>query len=109
MSQIPADSSSPLEPHAPHREADDQEEIYFQGSPLVRGNLGKIFLWTLLGLLLIAAPIAYYFLSNPRHWPIWWATLACVVVGLILLFIPVLIVKSVRYRISNYRIDYERG
>jgi len=112
MSQIPPTSSAAAAASGvpgPHREADDSEEIYYQGSPMVRGNIGKIFFWFLFGLVLIAAPVAFYFLSNPRHFPIWWITLACVVAGLIMWFIPVLIVKSVRYRITNYRIDFERG
>ena len=33
----------------------------------------------------------------------------CVVVGLLLVFLPAIIVRQSRYRISNYRIDYERG
>ena len=32
-----------------------------------------------------------------------------VLVGLLLMVIPLLIVKQLRYRISNYRIDYEKG
>jgi membrane protein YdbS with pleckstrin-like domain len=112
MSQIPPTSSAAAGTSGipgPHREADDSEEIYYEGSPMVRGNLGKIFFWFLFGLVLIAAPVVFYFLSNPRHFPIWWVTLALVVAGLVMWFIPVLIVKSVRYRISNYRIDFERG
>jgi membrane protein YdbS with pleckstrin-like domain len=112
MSQIPPTSSAATGTsglNAPHREADDSEEIYYQGSPMVRGNMGKIFFWFLFGLVLIAAPIAYYFLNRTHEWPIWWITLACVAAGLIMWFIPVLIVKSVRYRITNYRIDFERG
>jgi membrane protein YdbS with pleckstrin-like domain len=112
MSQIPPTSSTAAGTsglNAPHREADDSEEIYYQGSPMVRGNMGKIFFWFLFGLVLIAAPIAYYFLNRTHEWPIWWITLACVAAGLIMWFIPVLIVKSVRYRITNYRIDFERG
>jgi membrane protein YdbS with pleckstrin-like domain len=112
MSQIPPASPQPhndLEANAPHREADDREEVYYEGSPMVRGQLGKIFLWTLIGVLLLAAPIVYWRLQREHHWMYWWANLACVVVGLLFLFIPVLIVKSVRYRVSNYRIDYERG
>jgi membrane protein YdbS with pleckstrin-like domain len=108
MSQIPPAVTPPGE-HAPHREADDREEIYYQGSPMIRGNIGKIFLWGLVGIVLLAAPILYRQFHNPQEWPNVWVTVACVVVGLICLFIPVLIVKSVRYRISNYRIDYERG
>lgn len=111
MSEIPPNPAPPTvaTPNSPHREADDREEIYYQGSPMVRGNLGKIMLWAIVGLLLIAAPIVYYFVSNPRHFPIWWVSLALVVAGLVMLFIPYLIVKSVRYRITNYRIDFERG
>jgi membrane protein YdbS with pleckstrin-like domain len=112
MSQTPPSPQPPhndLEDHAPHREAGDTEEIYYQGSPMIRGAIGRIFLWALLGILMLAAPIAFKMLSKEHEWPVWWLTLAFVVVGLILLCIPVLIVKSVRYRISNYRIDYERG
>jgi len=110
MSEIPP-NPAPAVPaaNAPHREADDREEIYFQGSPMVRGNLGKILLWAIVGILLIAAPIVYYFVTNPHTFPIWWVSLALVVAGLVMLFIPYLIVKSVRYRITNYRIDFERG
>jgi len=111
MSEIPPNPAPPVvaPANAPHREADDREEIYYQGSPMVRGNLGKIMLWAIVGILLIAAPIIYYFVNREHQWPIWWITLACVVAGLIMLFIPYLIVKSVRYRITNYRIDFERG
>ena len=110
MSQIPPNPAAPVPAaNAPHREADDREEIYYQGSPMVRGNLGKIILWAVVGLLLIASPVIYYFVHNPREFPAWWASLALVVLGLIMLFIPYLIVKSVRYRITNYRIDFERG
>src|SRR4051794_23889719 len=112
MSQIPPTSSAAAGTageNRPHREADDREEVYYQGSPMVRGNLGKIFFWALFGLALIAAPVVYYFVTNPRHFPIWWVSALFVVAGLIMLFIPYLIVKSVRYRITNYRIDFERG
>jgi hypothetical protein len=112
MSQIPPDSPQPhneLEGHAPHKEADDREEVYYAGSPMVRGQIGKIFLWTIIGVLFIAAPILFRIFHKNHLWPIWWITLTCVVIGLLFIFIPVLIVKSVRYRISNYRIDFERG
>ena len=91
----------------PHRPADDKEEVYYQGSPMIRGEIGTFFFWTLLGALLIAAPIIYYMLRG-WWWP-WYVVAGLVVVGLLLMIIPVLIVKQFRYRISNYRIDYERG
>lgn len=115
MSQIPPASApkpnSAFEEGAagPHREADDHEEVYYEGSPMIRGQLGHVVLWTLVGLILISLPFVFAFLEKDHRWPIWWITLACVILGLIFLCIPVLIVKSLRYRITNYRIDYEKG
>jgi membrane protein YdbS with pleckstrin-like domain len=91
----------------PHKPADDSEKVYYEGSPMIRGEIGKFIFWTLLGALLIAAPFVYNLLRG-SWWP-WYVTAALVVLGLVLIFIPVLIVKQFRYRISNYRIDYERG
>jgi membrane protein YdbS with pleckstrin-like domain len=111
MSQIPPSASTPNSPleDGPHRETGDHEEVYYEGSPMVRGQLGQVILWALIGIVLIAIPFAWKALQKDHHWPIWWITLACIVIGLILLAIPVLIVKSIRYRITNYRIDYEKG
>ena len=113
MSQIPPATPQPHNPYengaAPHKEADDREEVYYEGSPMIRGQLGKIILWAIVGILFLAAPILWKVFQREHNWPIWWATLACVLIGGVLLLIPVLIVKSVRYRISNYRIDFERG
>lgn len=111
MSQQPPAQQphNPFEEHLPHKETGDTEEIYYRGSPMVRGEIGKIFLWFLLGLIMIALPFAWAAFQKDHQWWPWFVTLGCIVVGLILLVIPVLIVKSIRYRISNYRIDIERG
>jgi membrane protein YdbS with pleckstrin-like domain len=102
----PADGATPAD-RAPHQPADDREEIYFEGSPLLRGELGKAGVWFFVGLLLIAAPIVYGIL---RHvWPPLYVTASLIAVGLVIPFIPLLLIRTVRYRISNYRIDYERG
>lgn len=101
------------EPHLPHKPADDTEQIYFEGSPLLRAEIGRGIFWIFLGILLIALPIA----AALRHWDEnaihrrlpWWLFLAVAVVGLLMFLIPWLKVKSVRYRISNYRIDFQRG
>src|SRR4051794_10420868 len=105
MSQVPPASPNP--PDAPHREAGDTEEVYYEGSPMVRGQLGKIFLWYLIGILLIATPFIWEHFK--KQWPIWWITTALIVLGLLFFIIPILIVRANRYRVSNYRIDYERG
>jgi membrane protein YdbS with pleckstrin-like domain len=95
--------------HAPHKPADDREEVYFEGSPLIRGELAKVAIWSIVGLLLIAAPFAYRFLNRDGVWWPWYVILALVIVGLLFILIPYLNLKRIRYRITNYRIDYERG
>jgi membrane protein YdbS with pleckstrin-like domain len=115
MSQNPASAGqqpphSDLEDRAPHREADDREEVYYEGSPMVRGQIAKVILWALIGLIFLASPILWMTFQKDHHWPSpWWINVVLVVIGLLFFIIPVMIVKSVRYRISNYRIDFERG
>ncbi|MCX6996938.1 MAG: PH domain-containing protein [Kiritimatiellaeota bacterium] len=83
--------------------AHDQDEvIFFEGRPALRGSLGNLSLSGLIGLGLIAGALAL-------HAKGWWIPLLGVVLAVVLLAIPVLLVRSVRYRITNYRIDYERG
>ena len=105
-SAVPA-QPAPAADERPHRPADDTEQVYYAGSPMIRGEVGSMLLWTLLGLALIAGPILYRVFKG--EWPNWILTVVLFVVGLLLLFIPVLVVKQIRYRISNYRIDYEKG
>jgi hypothetical protein len=92
---------------APHREADDKEEVYYEGSPMLRGEFGQLFLFTLIGVVLIATPlvIAGYY----KHHVPWWLTLALIVAGIVVLITPIILVKRTRYRVTNYRVDYERG
>ena len=90
----------------PHKPPDDIEETYYEGSPLLRGALGKGILWIMLGVVLILLPGASWFFK--WNFP-WWLSLALVVIGFILIGIPILQTKTIRYRITNYRVDYERG
>ena len=87
----------------PHKPADDREEVYYEGSPLLRGDAGSIVLWGLVGIVLIAGAVVLFVMAL---WPL---AIPCLVLGIIALVIPVLLTRSVRYRIGNYRIDYERG
>ena len=89
------------------RPVEDKEEVYYEGSPMVRGEMGMFILWTLLGLILIAAPFVWYLIQND-WWP-WYVVVGLVVIGLMLMVVPVLVVKQFRYRISTHRIDFERG
>jgi membrane protein YdbS with pleckstrin-like domain len=90
-----------------HDRPEDKEEVYYEGSPMVRGEMGMFILWTVIGLALIAAPFVWYFLQD--YWWPWYVIVGLVVIGLMLMVIPVLVVKQFRYRISNHRIDFERG
>lgn len=90
-----------------HAPADDTEVVYYEGSPLLRGELGLVLLWFVLGLALIAVPLTWLYFDEGDG-PPWWAWLFPVV-GVLLLFIPSLWVKRNRYRITNYRIDHEFG
>jgi membrane protein YdbS with pleckstrin-like domain len=89
--------------------ANEPEKVYYEGSPLVRGNLGSLLLFFLVGLALIAAPFLYWYLSEGNKWPAWWVTLVMILIGLVLLIAPSIYARTIRYRISNYRIDFERG
>ena len=101
------DSISSLGDDRAARPPDDKEEVYYEGSPMVRGEMGMFVFWTLVGLALIAAPFVWYVLKDD-WWP-WYVIVGLVVIGLMLMVIPVLVVKQFRYRISNHRIDFERG
>ena len=91
----------------PHKEADDTEEIYYQGSPMLRAEIGKLLVFWVIGILFMAIPFIAYAMRS--EWPPYWVNIPLVLVGLVFLVIPSLMVRMRRYRISNYRIDFERG
>jgi hypothetical protein len=99
--------SSAQPPHdpqasAPHQPADDEEIVYFDGSPSARGQIGKFPLFALIGAVLFVVP---FFIPNI---PLSVKLISCAV-GLVFPCLPMLKVKTTRFRITNYRIDYERG
>jgi hypothetical protein len=103
---VSAPSATDPADHEPHKPADDREEVYYEGTPRLRGHLGHVIGYTLGGLALIA----FVVYSGHKDWKYpWWITLALVLAAIILFVVPILIVKRTRYRISNYRIDFERG
>jgi membrane protein YdbS with pleckstrin-like domain len=103
---VPDDND--LDPqHSPHRPADDREEVYYDGSPLIRGDLARVTLSALVGIVLILVPVGWWFYKD--YWWPWYVIVPMALVGLLFILIPYLNLKRIRYRISNYRIDYERG
>ena len=89
-----------------HQPPDHDEIVYYQGSPLVRGGLAKLFEFGFIGLVLIVVPIAAWVFKHTFPAIV---NAIMVVVGLLMFLVPALRVKTIRYRITNYRIDYERG
>ena len=55
-----------------------------------------------------ALPIVAEFVFHWEWW-VWWMTLIAVVLAVCAFTLPWLLLRTTRYRISNYRIDYERG
>jgi len=96
-----------IDSQRPHKPADDTEEVYYQGSPLLRGEIGRFLLFVIFGLVLMVGPILLRTMADV-HVP-WWLLLASIAIGALLIAFPVMMLKTVTYRISNYRIDYERG
>jgi membrane protein YdbS with pleckstrin-like domain len=86
----------------PHKPADDREVVYFEGSPQLRGEAGKMLLCLLIAVL-VAAGCIYAARQGHKE------ALIGLVVSVVILLIPWLLAKRVRYRITNYRIDFERG
>jgi membrane protein YdbS with pleckstrin-like domain len=98
---------SDMDQGRPHKPADDKEEVYFEGSPLLRGDLGRLFLAAILAAVFVAIPILnqrYQWFPQPMWvWPV------AIVLAAICLLVPIILTRATKYKISNYRIDYERG
>ncbi len=73
---------------------------------MLRGEIGHVMLFGFLGVLCIALGVVA--MVYGWGWP-WWLLTICFLVAAGLVGFPFLMVRTVRYRITNYRIDYERG
>lgn len=92
----------------PAKPVEDDEIIYFEGRPVLRADQAKAAMFLIVGLILLALPI----LAEVFDWTWWdhrWMTPLAIVLALIAVVAPWLVVRTTRYRITNYRIDYERG
>lgn len=79
-----------------------EEIVYFDGRPSLRGYPGSLLVCVLLAAALVAGAVLF---RAQGEWVLW----AGVALAVVLVAVPVIVIRSVRYRISNYRIDYERG
>lgn len=101
MSQTP-----PVEPRAVHP-TPDHEEVFYQGHPKLRGEVGTTMLWGLIGLVFMVGPIVLRVMD--------WVNVPGMVIaigillGLAIIAIPPILTRRTFYRITNYRIDFDRG
>lgn len=101
----PLESSASSSLTEPNTSAPDRDEVYYEGSPRLRGELGTLFLWTFFGFLAIVIPLWFY----SMEWVSAWWIVVGVLIGIVLWVIPSLLVRRNYYKITNYRIDYEHG
>jgi membrane protein YdbS with pleckstrin-like domain len=106
MTQPNDPNTPPPTPTPSYAAPGDQEIVYFEGRPMLRADQAKAMLWALLGIVLIALPVFAWIMD--WGWP-WWIAVICILVAIAVIVIPWMIIRTTRYRISNYRIDYERG
>ena len=85
----------------------EKEIVYFEGRPLLRAEQAKATMWALVGLVLIALPVLAAIFD--WTWWHWWMTVVCVIIALAAVLIPWLLIRATHYRVTNYRIDFERG
>lgn len=86
--------------------APDVEVVFYEGSPKLRGELTLLFQCFISAAIVagIAIALTMFMDSFP-----WWGTAVGIVVAILVLVLPLILVRKNRYKISNYRIDYEQG
>lgn len=92
----------------PAKPIEEEEIVYFEGRPVLRADQAKAAMFLIIGLGLIALPI----LAEVFDWTWWdhrWMTPVCIVLAILAVVIPWLVTRTTHYRITNYRIDFERG
>ena len=101
MSQQPAPTPSPAA-----NSASFQEQVIFDGSPSWVGRIQAFMVTIFLGVALVAIPVVL------RYWNVpipWWTLPLAVALAFVMISLQVAILHSLRFRITNYRVDYERG
>lgn len=109
MTDLPPATSAAAIPHTDPdvRTADDTQVTYYEGSPKLRGELGLLFVWTLVGLVIAGLPI--FVRAYTDTYVAWWVIAICVLLGIFCWIMPGLLVRREFFRITNYRIDVESG
>jgi membrane protein YdbS with pleckstrin-like domain len=84
----------------------DDQVVYYEGSPRLRGELSTLALWTIIGLVFAAGPFLLMWGGAELAWYVY---AIGILIGIICWTIPSLVVRRNYYKITNYRIDYEHG
>ena len=107
MTQPNVPSTSPTTAMPPGQVAPpDHEVIYYEGRPMMRADQAKAAFWVLLGLALVV--VACLSWTMDWGWPKW-IGVVLFIAGILAIVIPWLVIRTTRYRITSYRIDFERG
>ena len=101
---IPAFENPTATPSAPKSVVN--EETIFDGSPSWMGRCKAFFFTWMLALLLVIVPIGLQ--TKGKDVP-WWVFALGILLALALVLGQILFHRTIRYRITNYRIDFERG
>ena len=91
---------------APHRPPEDNEEVYFDGHSSLKGEIARLCLHALIALLVLLLG-GWLSIALGGVWLL--AILPVLAVALAIAGWPVLINRTRRFKITNYRIDFERG
>jgi membrane protein YdbS with pleckstrin-like domain len=105
MSNATTDSLGNVSP------AQDVEVVFYEGTPKLRGEAALILKCLLAALVLVLIAVGVYFATrtDADRRLFWWTAIICGLLAILVLFLPSLLVRKNRYRISNYRIDHEQG
>ncbi len=110
MTRHPTSDSTPHAPTSPRGSIaapTDEEVVYFDGRPVLRGELGMTVAMIVVGIALLLTPILIRVFNGA--FPSTIVTVICVTLGIALPFSPLIFTRTIRYRITSYRIDYEHG
>ena len=86
--------------------APDIEVVFYEGSPKLRGEMPLLF--KCIGAALLIAIVIVLMHMYWAGFP-WYIAVPLWLIVPLVLFLPLVLVRKNRYRISNYRIDYEQG
>lgn len=105
MSALEQSLGGPEDPNNRKPPLDEPEQVYFEGNPRLRGELGMLIVWLIVAAVCVGTGFALYHFE----WSSWIAIAIGIALGIVCLFVPALLVRRSHFRLTNYRIDFEFG